>query len=447
MTVRLFLQSPSEAPDAPIIAGRMPEFERYGERALLLAGPRDVVCVARAVDDGYLDFLDTLELGPRRENIVVLDGVEPGTGLSSRVIRDPDSMDRIVARLTGCEPIVVSPFFPTPDAFALGRALEERLSCGVRVEGGSAELVRRLHDKVASRALALSLGVPVAPGEVVRIDPPADGSASNTAALRDAILRWSGITGQVIVRGASGASGSSIFTSRSGIDAMLEAIAERTDNALYLVEPLFEVRFSPNVEVLVEPDLPPPGRVGVSEQVLDGNLVYVGSAHPSRARCLPQMIEASLAIVAWMRERSFTGRVGFDFVEHAGTGDDPAHFLTEINPRINGASYPLALLRRLAALAEERRAPAPAAFRTGYLRVRTREFAELAALVRSLLYDPVRGQGVVPYSVGALQYGKVGIACLGRTPEDVDDLQREFHRLAGAILDRSTSDALVTPAQ
>ena len=440
MTVRLFLQSPSEAPDAPIIAGRMPEFERYGERALLLASPGDVVCVARAVDGMYLDFLDSLELGPRREDIVVVEGVQPGTGLAARMMRDPQAMDGVVRRLAGGGPIVVSPFFPTADAFALGRALEDRVSRPVRVEGGSAELVRNLHDKIAARALAVSLGIPVAPGEVVRLDPVGHGRGPATAALRDAIERWSGATGHAIVRGASGASGSSIFTTRSGgVEAMIEAIAERTDNVLYLVEPLFDARFSPNVEVLVDPELPQPGRVGVTEQILDGNLVYVGSVHPSRARRLRQMTEDSLAIVAWMRERGFTGRVGFDFVEHAARGNEAEHFLTEVNPRINGASYPLALMGRLSALAGRRRATAPAAFRTGYVRVRTTEFGELADLSRALLYDPDRGEGIVPYSVGALPFGKVGIACLGPTPEAAEDLHDEFLRRAGVLPDRSAS--------
>jgi hypothetical protein len=226
--------------------------------------------------------------------------------------------------------------------------------------------------------------------------------------------------------------------SRSGgIDAMIEAIAGRTDNSFYLVEPLYEARFSPNVEVVVEPGMPP--RAGASEQVLDRSLTYVGSAYPSRARRLPRMIAESLSIVDWMRERGFTGRVGFDFVELEGRGGEPEHFMTEINPRINGASYPLALVRRLAARAVRRRTPVPAAFRTGYVPVRTSGFDELAALTRGLLYDPARGEGVVPYSVGALALGKVGVACIGRKAEAVEVMLREFVRVAGLLTDRSTS--------
>ncbi|CAN5769467.1 hypothetical protein BH20GEM1_BH20GEM1_20690 [soil metagenome] len=431
MTTRLFLQSPSEALDAPVIATQMPEFERLGERALLLARPGDVVGLAGEVDARYLRFLEALGIGPRGEDIVVIDGVRPGVGLSARLARDPNAMERVLRRLRGAEAVVVCPFFTTPDASAVGRAIGRRLRRPVRVEGGPSRLARRLHHKAAARALAESLGVPVAPGEVVRLAPRTGGAGPDVSALARAIDRWSTSTGHVIVRGSSSASGSSLFTSRSlDRDAMIEAIAARTDNSDYLVEPLFEATASPNVEVVVEPG-PSLPRVGVTEQVLDRGLVYTGSIHPSPATRARHMVEDARAIAAWMRGRRFTGRAGFDFVEHE-TGGRPQHFLTEINPRINGASYPLALLGRLAGLALGRAAPVPAAFRTGYVKVRTSDFGELTALSGPLLYDPARGEGIVFYSPGALRFGKVGLAVLGATREAAENLRERFVERVGA---------------
>ncbi|HYO45749.1 MAG TPA: peptide ligase PGM1-related protein [Gemmatimonadota bacterium] len=441
MTSRIFLHSPSEAPDAARIVEQIPEFERYGERALLLARPGDVVCLAHSIDERYLSFLRTLEIGPRDEDVLVISSVEPGAGLSARLIDDPQSLDWIARRLSGSTRSFVCPFFATPDAFAVGRALHKRLSRPVRVLGGPAGLVRKLHEKVAARALAESLGIPVAPGEVVQV-VPADGSPPDLSVLRRAIERWSDATGHVIVRGSSGASGSSTFTSRSGdIDAMIDGVGERRDNAVYLVEPLFEASSSPNVEIVVEPGVSLPDQVGVTDQVLDPDLVYKGSTHPSRALRVPQMIEDSRAIVAWMRRRGFTGRVGFDYVEHEGKGGRAEHFLAEINPRINGASYPLALTRHLAALASRFAAPAPRAFLTANVRVRARDFGELERLSRSLLYDPARGEGIVPHTVGALSFGKVGITCLGGSREAVEALRERFVQLAGARPARTTSGA------
>jgi hypothetical protein len=442
MTARLFVHSPSEVPDAAIIATQTPEFEQYGERALLLARPGDVVCVAQAVDAEYLRFLDSLELGPRHGDVVVVEGVRPGAGLSARLVRDPDSLQRVADRLMESERLVVCPFFATPDAHALGRALGERLSRPVRVEGGSPRLALRLHDKVAARSLAESLGIPVAPGEVVRIARSNGGAAPELSALRRAIERWSEPTGAVIVRGSSGASGSSVFTARSPAPhALIDAIGRRSDNSLYLIEPFFEASVSPNVEIVMEPRVPLARQVGVTDQVLGPDLVYMGSTHPSRATLGSQMVEDSLAIASWMRRRGFTGRVGLDFVEHRA-GGRPARFLTEINPRVNGASYPLTLLGRLDQLARERDAPAPEAFRTGYLRVRVRDFGALSQSCDSLLYDPAQGEGVVFYATGLLSRGKVGAACLGRTLEAVEKLQAKLALCVGADLAASAPVAV-----
>ena len=52
----------------------LPGLDRYAERALLLAGEGDVVCVPRPVDACFLEFLSALGLGPRPEHIVVPNG-------------------------------------------------------------------------------------------------------------------------------------------------------------------------------------------------------------------------------------------------------------------------------------------------------------------------------------------------------------------------------------
>jgi hypothetical protein len=396
----------------------MPDLEQLGERALLLARPGDVVCLAQPVEAEYFEFLRSLSIGPRAEDVLVIPGVTPGTGLSERVGADPDAFDRLAARLAGSGPILVSPYFATPLAEALARALSERLGRPTRLLGGPSALVRRLHEKRIALRLARRLGVPTAPGEIVRIasgaPPPRDISA-----LRAAILRRTRETGRAIVRGSSGASGSSTFTTDGlGIEASLQAIAARTDNRFYLVEPLYEAIASPNVEVVVGEGAV---RAAATDQLLDGALVYEGSVHPSRARRLPEMLAASRALAAWMRERGFVGRAGFDFVERAGQGA-PAWFLTEINPRINGASYPVALLDRLARRAQRLGVPPPAAFRCRSVATPATDFDDLVRLSGGLLYDPARGEGIVPYSVAALEFGKVGIASFAASPERAEEI-------------------------
>jgi hypothetical protein len=430
----VFLHSPSEAPDARTVVQQVPEFEHYGERAILLANLPDVVCVAHPIDDRYLSFLWRLGIGPRPENVVVIEGVAPGTGLSARLIDDPPSLDRLAERLRGPESIVLSPFFATPAVVEVGRALSARLGRSVQVLGGPPGLVRQVHEKRFARELAQSLGIPVAPGDVVTLSTSVDRRGGDLSDLRRSIERWGETTGRVIVRGSSGASGSSTFTLEAGdVEEVVEAIARRTDNSVYLIEPYFEATVSPNVEVVVEPESAVSPRVVATDQLLNPELVYQGSAHPSKALRVSDMLEDSLAIAGWMRHRGFTGRVGFDFVEHdRGTNGRPGYFLTEVNPRINGASYPIALIARLVALAHRIDGPAPTAFQTSNVPIRVRAFAGIENLCGSLLYDPARGEGIVPYTVGALPLGKVGVSCFGHSSSRVADLFTEFVSLVGS---------------
>ena len=424
----VFLHSPSEAPDARMIALQVPEFEWYGERALLLARESDLVGVAHPVDERYLRYLHALGIGPRFENVFMVEGVEPGRGLSERLSEDSASLERLARHLRKSACIVLSPFFGTSASVAVGNALGALLGRSVEVVGGPPELVRQVHEKRFARELAQSLGIPVAPGDVVTIPFPSDRRPGDLDDLRRSIERRAATTGRVIVRGSSGASGSSTFTLLpDDVDGVVDAIGRRTDNTVYLVEPFFEATISPNVEVVIDPGRAVHPKVAVTDQILSPELVYLGSTYPSSARRKTDMVSDSLAIVDWMRSRGFSGRIGFDFVEH-DRGDDggAGYFLTEINPRVNGASYPVALIARLTAAKGRVGAPAPAAFRTSNVGVAVRDFNGLEALCRSLLYDPESGDGVVPHTVGALPVGKVGVACFGDSPSRVEELFAEF---------------------
>lgn len=422
----VYLHSPTEAPDARTVAQQVPEFVWYGERALLLARPFDVVAVAHPVDQSYLSWLHGLGIGPRFENVLVVEGVAPGAGLSEVLSTQPAAIARLADHLRYAGSVVLSPFFATPAIMALAGALEEMLGRPVQAVGGPPELVRRLHDKPFLRELARSLGIPVAPGEVVVLPDPGERTPRNLDGLRRAIERWLGSTGHVIVRGASGASGSSTFLSGPDeIEDVVASIDARTDNRVYLVEPFFRATCSPNVEVVVEPGVGAP-RIGVTDQLLSADLVYGGSVWPASARRAKEMVANALTIVAWMRERGFAGRAGFDFVEYERVDGSAGYFLTEINPRVNGASYPVALLGRLADHAIRTDAPAPAAFRSSNVACTGRNFDELGALCGSLLYDPRRGEGAIPYTVGALSAGKVGFACFGASPARVDAIFAEL---------------------
>jgi hypothetical protein len=118
-------------------------------------------------------------------------------------------------------------------------------------------------------------------------------------------------------------------------------------------------------------------------------------------------------LATWMRGQGYAGLVGFDFVEYRDpmTGGVRA-FLAEVNPRVNGGTYALAVrarLNRSAALAGRPQAPA---FVSGTVETRARNFARVRAALGHLLFDPGRGTGIVPYATGCLDHGRCAMVAL-----------------------------------
>ncbi len=419
---RVYLHSPSEAPDARVVIHIMPALECIGERSLFFARPGDVVCLGRPVDGAYFDFLSGLGIGPRWEDILVIPGVVPGTGVSERLLVEELAWERLVERLAASRRLRLCPYFSTPAVAELARALGDRLGASTDIAGGPPRVVGLLHDKRFARRLARRLGIPLAPGETVRV-----------TRLRESVLRWARTTGRVIVRGASGAGGSATFTcGTTDLDATIDRVARRTDNVSYLVQPLYPVASSPNVEIAMG-SRPGMTRLTATDQMLSHELVYEGSLFPSRALRRTDMIAAARRIAGWMARCGFTGRAGLDFVEPDPGADAPPFFLAEINPRINGASYPIVLMDRLSEEARRRELPLPRAFRTHTVATEARDFGEIKRRLGDLLYDPGRGRGVVPYTVGGLAFGTIGMAAFANGVEAAMEIYEEAALRAGTF--------------
>jgi hypothetical protein len=266
------------------------------------------------------------------------------------------------------------------------------------------------------RARAEELGIPVADGEVAELTFAGGRRRRDLEPVRAAIERQLRHTGRVIVRGASGASGSSTFVvGRGGEDTngVLRRIASRSDNRIYLVEAMVEAAVSPNLQVRVPADDGPLVSVGVTDQRWTRGLTHAGNQLPSSARTVEAMDAWARMLATWMRGQGYSGLVGFDFVEYR----DPVTgglrtILAEVNPRVNGGTYPLAVRARLnEAATRSGRPPAPA-FVSGTVDTRAASFRRVKAAIGHLLFDPDRGTGVVPYATGCLEHGKCAMVAL-----------------------------------
>jgi hypothetical protein len=394
----------------------LPGLDRYAERALLLATEGDVVCVPKPVDAGYLEYLAGLGIGPRPEHIVVPDGNGrcADRPLAERLLGAPGVLSQ-AARAVRAAEVTIEPYAATPEVMALAEVLERDSGIPVRVDG-SPRITRYADQKHHMRAKAQELGIPVADGEVAELTFAGGRRRRDLEPVRAAIERQLRHTGRVIVRGASGASGSSTFVvGRGGEDTngVLRRIASRSDNRTYLVEAMVEAAVSPNLQIRVPADDGPLVSVGVTDQRWTRGLTHAGNQLPSSARTVDAMDAWARMLATWMRGQGYSGLVGFDFVEFR----DPVTgglrtILAEVNPRVNGGTYPLAVRARLnEAATRSGRPPAPA-FVSGTVDTRAASFRRVKAAIGHLLFDPDRGTGVVPYATGCLEHGKCAMVAL-----------------------------------
>jgi hypothetical protein len=153
--------------------------------------------------------------------------------------------------------------------------------------------------------------------------------------------------------------------------------------------------------------------VGATDQRLSGALLHQGSVYPTQAQTIDQMLAYSEILSEWLRREGYTGLVGIDFCEYKDdrTGR-PKAFLAEINPRINGSTYPLALASLL-----DPDCTQIGGFVCGRIRPAARSFAEMADRHGGLLLSGRTCHGALPYNVGYLPRGSCHLVVLDHTRE------------------------------
>ncbi len=415
------------------LADSIPWVERYAERALVLARPKDIVCVTDEVDPAYLVYLAELGVGPRAENVLPASrfgAAPPGRALWARLAGNAEALRELGCLIRRVGPTRIQPFIASRGQFALAAALEVAADTEVRVAGGNPSLVHFADHKHHIRAKAIELGIPVAEGEVAELPVAGGRRRGDYVPLRAAIQRHLGRTGRVIVRGSCGAAGSSTFVVGArgdDVDGLLRRLAHRVENRFYLVEAMVSATFSPNIQLHIAPDGGSITCVGVTDQRWERALVHGGNLYPSHARTVESMLEWAHRMARWLQREGYAGLLGLDFVEYRDpwSGEHRA-FLAEVNPRVNGATYPLAVLERLNAVQRSAGRPESHAFVSGTVEIRSPTFAAFRRAAEPLLYSPVTGRGVMPYSIGALAHGKCGVVVLGASRDEVRRAYGEF---------------------
>ncbi|MEM8601353.1 MAG: peptide ligase PGM1-related protein, partial [Bacteroidota bacterium] len=209
---------------------------------------------------------------------------------------------------------------------------------------------------------------------------------------------------------------------------------------------------SPSVQCRVDPT----GRatvISTHEQVLGGpsGQVFLGCTFPAAAPYRMALQEAGERIGAVLAERGALGRFGVDFlcVEDPAAETGWRYVAIEINLRKGGTTHPYLMLDFLTDGAYDPetglyRAPSgqPRYYYAsdnltskGYRGLTPYDLVDLA-VYHGLHFHGATQEGVVFHLIGALsEFGKLGVLCIGATPERAQALYDE----TVALLDRETA--------
>jgi hypothetical protein len=438
---QFFIHCVASMPGFRDLASHVPGVDKYAERAMLLARTDDLVCLAHQVSTAYLDFLQQLGLGPDPANIIQLP--EPVRGrkavpMVSRLSTYLSSKNRLADVFSSGQETWLNCFAASELDIQLQPCLAKALNSRVSLINRHPGKHINLYDKNELRQKASDWALPLPPGESVALDRKAATPTSLTGPLRRAIDKYIGTTGRVIVRGALGASGSSIFVvGKNEIDLRqcLRHIAHQGHTNIFIVEPFYDVEISPNIGMFIDPRDGAISCVSLSDQILDGQVRHLGNRFPTQARLADQMVAAATNACQWLRDQGTTGFLGFDFCEYRVPGStERQFFFAELNPRYNGATYPMHLVDRLNARACGSVAPRWNAFRASTITTNLTSYMALQTLLGDLFFDGREVAGIIPYNIGLLQHGKLMLAIVGETTDHVEALHDE-------VCDRVSDDS------
>lgn len=218
-----------------------------------------------------------------------------------------------------------------------------------------------------------------------------------------------------------------------------------------------EVKQSPSVQCRVNA-IGEPQVISTHDQLLGGasGQVYLGCTFPANPSYREKIQEYGEKISSILAKKGVIGRFAIDFVL-VQKGNDWEYYAIEINLRKGGTTHPFLMMKFLTDGGYD---PATGLFVTSsgrpkyylasdnlsaphYRGITPDELIDIA-VYHDLHFHSATERGVVFHLIGAMsQFGKVGVTCIGNSPEDAQELYRSILRVLDEELkDRKWQDRL-----
>ncbi len=349
-------------------------------RALPIAGPDDIVILAGNLHEEYLEWLRSLNMGPRE---VVAYGLERSPQSLAEIIRDdPEPLKKALYRIN--RRAVYVPFYGGQREVDLAKTL------GLDVFGCNESVTLEFYNKEKFKDHCSRLGIKTV-SELARTQPGARGAnIEGYSRIISALLKN---YSSLVVKGALGATGSSVYRVESiNMDDVIRKMADNSGCGGFMIEPFLKVIVSPNDQWVISRD-GTISHLGISAQLFSG-LTHAGNIMGQfiSHRVENYISETSRKIVESMARAGYIGVVGIDYVV-----TDEDIFPIENNARFNGSSFAIGIFDKLVT-----RQPDLNCWKFIKASVDQMPFLELLKKLDQVVYDGRRRNSVFPFDADAL---------------------------------------------
>jgi hypothetical protein len=215
-----------------------------------------------------------------------------------------------------------------------------------------------------------------------------------------------------------------------------------------IVEAFIEgaVKESPSVQCRITP-LGQCDIISTHDQVLGGESgqVFIGAKFPASPEYAPALGRMGMKVAEAFRDYGVLGRFGMDFI-CVRENNEWVHYAIEVNLRKGGTTHPYLMLQFLTdGIYDHERgvyltANGQQRFYYASDNLRSNEYVGLTphdlvdiAMINDLHYDGSSQEGVMFHLIGALsQYGKLGVVCIGSSPERAEYFYNETVKVLNA---------------
>jgi hypothetical protein len=398
--------------------------------------------IEEAIVDYHLSLLPDPADARRRLRMLSVGDPEPRP-LTAKLLERPDLVEQVRETASDPDEAFVLPFNVT--------TLEGRLAEWLRLPlYGPGPALVSLGSKTGSRRVARRAGVPVLDGAedlwtVAEVEHTVRRLYHRVPRLHGAVVKLNhGFSGQGNAVVHFDRLATPLEASRTTFCAEQESwasFAGKIRDGGAVVEELLRAPgvVSPSVQLRISPG-GVPRVVSTHDQVLGGpnDQVYLGCRFPADQRYRETIQQAAMRAAKVLASQGVIGSFGIDFFA-VPDGRGFRVFLAEINLRTGGTTHPFGMVSlasqgRYQQSSGELVAGERAKSYVSTDNLKSRRLVGLAPdrmiqllRRRGLAFDPRTMTGATLHLLGALrQYGKMGVTCVGDSPEEAEARYREI---------------------